>query len=161
MADTRTSTSRLPHWLVWLAGAVTVLAAALLILAVVLGIRAGQRQLEIQSRQQIGMHLQRAIDLRADGDLAGSLTEYQQVLILDPTNVGAVQGIESLLQVASGASAGQPLRASSNQAPAQASPIEAAPSPVAASPLSAASTPVVSGASSGASRTTSNPSFMF
>ncbi len=101
MANNRSEDSRLPHWLAWLAGAVTLLAAAMLLLAVVLGVRAGQQQLEIQTRQQVGIHLQRAIDLRTEGNLPGSLAEYQQVLVLDPTNAGAIQGIENLLQIAS------------------------------------------------------------
>ena len=102
MANNRSDDSRLPHWLVWLAGAVTLLAATMLLLAVVLGVRAGQQQLEIQTRQQVGIHLQRAIDLRTEGNLPGSLAEYQQVLVLDPSNAGAIQGIESLLQIAAG-----------------------------------------------------------
>jgi hypothetical protein len=48
------SNSRLPDWAFWLIGAATVLAAAILILSAVLGVRAGQRQLEIQTRQQVG-----------------------------------------------------------------------------------------------------------
>ena len=87
--------SRLPHWLLWLIGAATLLAAAIMIMAVVLGVRAGQRQLEIQKRQQVGIHLQRAIDYRSEGDLEAALAEYQRVLLLEPGNVAAVEGIES------------------------------------------------------------------
>ena len=100
--------SRLPHWLLWLIGAATLLAAAIMIMAVVLGVRAGQRQLEIQKRQQVGIHLQRAIDYRSEGDLEAALAEYQRVLLLEPGNVAAVEGIENLFSMASGdgASAG-------------------------------------------------------
>ncbi|MEZ4555915.1 MAG: hypothetical protein R2854_05585 [Caldilineaceae bacterium] len=49
------------------------MAAAIMIMAVVLGVRAGQRQLEIQKRQQVGIHLQRAIDYRSEGDLEAAL----------------------------------------------------------------------------------------
>lgn len=101
MANNGPDDSRVPHWLAWLAGAVTILAAAMLLLAVVLGVRAGQQQLAIQTRQQVGIHLQRAIDLRSEGNLQASLSEYQQVLVLDPSNAGAIQGIENLLQIAS------------------------------------------------------------
>ncbi len=101
MANNRSDDSRLPHWLAWLAGAVTLLAASMMLLAVVLGVRAGQQQLEIQTRQQVGIHLQRAIDLRSEGNLQGSLAEYQQVLVMDPSNTGAIQGIENLLKLAS------------------------------------------------------------
>ena len=94
--------SRLPHWLLWLIGAATLLAAAIMIMAVVLGVRAGQRQLEIQKRQQVGIHLQRAIDYRSEGDLEAALAEYQRVLLLEPGNVAAVEGIENLFSMASG-----------------------------------------------------------
>ncbi|MCB0073236.1 MAG: PD40 domain-containing protein, partial [Caldilineaceae bacterium] len=78
------------------------MAAAIMIMAVVLGVRAGQRQLEIQKRQQVGIHLQRAIDYRSEGDLEAALAEYQRVLLLEPGNVAAVEGIENLFSMASG-----------------------------------------------------------
>ena len=137
MGLNRTEKDRLPQWLWWLVGAVTVMAAALLILAVVLGIRAGQQQLAIQSRQQVGIHLQRAIDLRAGGDLEGALAEYQQVLMLDPTNAGAVQGIENLFELASSPSSVRPIQpAPAVNAPAEPTAVsQANPSPIADSPL--------------------------
>lgn len=92
-----------PEWLKWLLGSVTFLAAAILILSVVLGIRAGQRQLEIQSRQQIGIYMQRALDYRSEGNLEAALGEYRRVLVLDPGNAAAADGIEILLALASGA----------------------------------------------------------
>ncbi|MCC9077408.1 PD40 domain-containing protein [Litorilinea aerophila] len=91
-----------PSWLLWVIGPVTVLAAAVIVLAVVLGIQAGQRQIEIQRRQQVGIALQRATDYRTEGNLEAALAEYQRVLMLDPGNAAAVAGIESLLQMAGG-----------------------------------------------------------
>jgi len=89
----------LPNWLKWLIGSITFLGAAILVLSLVLGVRAGQRQLEIQSRQQIGIDLQNALDHRAQGDLEAALAAYQRVLTLDPDNAAAAEGIESLLGV--------------------------------------------------------------
>lgn len=147
-------TNRLPRWLLWLIGAATLLAAAIMIMAVVLGVRAGQQQLEIQKRQQVGIHLQRAIDYRSDGDLEAALAEYQRVLLLEPGNVAAVQGIENLFSMASGnvnaaavvegqasaattSPAANPTPPSaSSQAPAQ-SQTSAAAAPVAAAPSAA------------------------
>jgi tetratricopeptide (TPR) repeat protein len=111
------SNSRLPDWAFWLIGAATVLAAAILILSAVLGVRAGQRQLEIQTRQQVGIHLQRAIDFRTENDLNAALAEYQKVLTLDPSNTAAVEGIESLLKIAQG-TAPVPGAAAANPQPA-------------------------------------------
>ncbi|MEZ4660935.1 MAG: hypothetical protein R2911_25580 [Caldilineaceae bacterium] len=91
-----------PEWLRWVLGSVTFLAAAILILSIVLGIRAGQSQLELQSRQQIGISLQRALDYRSEGNLEAALEEYRRVLILDPNNTAAADGIEILLALASG-----------------------------------------------------------
>ncbi len=100
--------ARFPDWALWIIGTATILAAAILILAVVLGVRAGQRQIEIQARQQVGIHLQRAVDLRSEGNLEAALAEYQQVMLLDPGNVGAVEGIESLLALAQSETVLQP-----------------------------------------------------
>jgi TolB protein len=91
------ASARLPGWLKWLIGAVTVLAGGILILALVLGVRAGQQQLEIQNRQQIGIQLQRALDHRAAGDVEGALEAYRRVLLLDPGNSVAADGIEALM----------------------------------------------------------------
>ena len=85
-------------------GAVTFLAVALLILAVVLGVRAGQQQLEMQRRQQVGIALQQALDFSAESNLEAALDAYQHVLLLDPGNKTAVDGINNLLHMATGAS---------------------------------------------------------
>ncbi len=119
------SNSRLPDWAFWLIGAATVLAAAILILSAVLGVRAGQRQLEIQTRQQVGIHLQRAVDFRTENDLSAALAEYQKVLALDPSNTAAVEGIESLLKIAQGTPQGAGA-AVVNPTPPAASPSQAA-----------------------------------
>ncbi len=100
--DDRPSDGLFPGWLLWVIGPVTVLAAALIVLALVLGIQAGQRQAEVERRQQVAIAIQRAVDYRAEGRLAESLAEYQRVLVLDPGNSAAVAGIESLLQLAAG-----------------------------------------------------------
>ncbi|MGL4648293.1 MAG: hypothetical protein ACRC1H_02700, partial [Caldilineaceae bacterium] len=99
---------RFPRWALGVIGAVTLLAAAILVLAVVMGVRAGQNQYELRSRQQVGIALQSALDYRADGQLQLALQEYQRVLTLDPTNPTAQEGIQSLLALAA---AGQPLAA--------------------------------------------------
>lgn len=95
-----THDSRFPAWAWWIIGAITILAVSILIFSVVLGIRAGQQQIEVQRRQQIGISLQRATDLQADGELQAALDEYQKVLLLDPSNEIAQQGIKNLLALA-------------------------------------------------------------
>jgi TolB protein len=107
--------SRFPVWMWWIVGAITVLAVSILIFSVVLGVRAGQQQVEVQRRQQIGISLQRATDLQAEGSLAAALDEYQKVLVLDPSNAIAQQGIRNLLALAS---SGTPLAAPLTAQPA-------------------------------------------
>ncbi|MFN3335581.1 MAG: hypothetical protein ACK47M_24045, partial [Caldilinea sp.] len=89
-----------PAWTWWIIGAVTILAVSILIFSVVLGIRAGQQQVEVQRRQQIGIALQRATDFQAEGNWQAALDEYQKILILDSTNDIAQQGIKNLLALA-------------------------------------------------------------
>ncbi len=93
--------SRFPAWAWWIIGAITILAISILVFSVVLGIRAGQEQVEIQRRQQIGIALQRATDAQAEGNLQAALDEYQTILVLDPSNDLAQQGIKNLLALAS------------------------------------------------------------
>lgn len=88
---------RFPSWAWWIIGATTVLAVAILVFSVVLGIRAGQEQVELQRRQRIGIALQQAIDLQAEGNLEAALDEYQQILLLDADNLLAQQAIQQLL----------------------------------------------------------------
>ena len=104
------SESRFPAWAWWLIGAVTLLAVSILIFSVVLGIRAGQQQVEIQRRQQIGIALQQATDLQAEGNLQDAFDQYQRVLVLDPSNAVAQQGIKNLLTLAT---AGMPVATTS------------------------------------------------
>ncbi|MCS6826305.1 MAG: hypothetical protein NZ553_06810, partial [Caldilinea sp.] len=99
---------RFPTWAWWLIGAITVLAAAILIFSVVLGVRAGQQQVETQRRQQIGIALQRATDFQADGDLRAALAEYQKVLILDADNAIAQEGVQTLLALLGGDASATP-----------------------------------------------------
>ncbi|CAN5402788.1 hypothetical protein BH10CHL1_BH10CHL1_04800 [soil metagenome] len=96
----RNNSQRIPVWAFWIIGAVTFLAVYLLIMAVVLGVRAGQQQLDMQRRQQVGIASQQAIDFRAEGNLEAALDAYQRVLALDPGNKTAVEGISNLLQMA-------------------------------------------------------------
>ena len=100
MMDENPSDGMFPAWLLWVIAPVTVLAAALIVLALVLGIQAGQRQVEAQRRQQVGIAIQRAMDYRTEGMLEEALAEYQRVLVLDPGNTAAVTGIENLLELA-------------------------------------------------------------
>lgn len=100
MIDDHSSEGMFPAWLLWVIAPVTVLAAALIVLALVLGIQAGQRQVEAQRRQEVGIAIQRAMDYRTEGRLEEALAEYQRVLVLDPGNTAAVTGIENLLQLA-------------------------------------------------------------
>lgn len=120
--------SRFPAWAWWIIGAITILAVSILIFSVVLGIRAGQQQVEIQRRQQVGIALQRATDFQAEGNLQAALDEYQKILVLDPSNDLAQQGIENLLTLASG----EPLPSATPLVPAE----PAATSTVSPSPLS-------------------------
>ena len=92
--------SKFPAWAWWIIGALTILALSILIFSLVLGVRAGQQQVEIERRQQIGIALQRATDFQAEGNLQSALDEYQKILILDPSNDLARQGIEDLLALA-------------------------------------------------------------
>jgi tetratricopeptide (TPR) repeat protein len=94
--------ARFPQWALGIISVVTILAIAILVLSVVLGVRAGQTQLEFQRRQQVGIALQNAIDHRSIGDLQEALAEYQRVLLLDPGNTAAVEGIEHLFELAAG-----------------------------------------------------------
>ncbi len=87
----------------WIMGLLTVLTASLLILAMVLGVRAGQRQVELQGRQDAAIALADAIDLHAQGDFQAALDAYKYVLQLEPDNLAAREGIENVLgQLASG-----------------------------------------------------------
>ena len=81
-----------PRWALWIIAAVTLLAASLLIVSLVLGIRAGQRQLELSQRQQVGIALTQAIDLQSSGNITAAIAAYKQVLELDPANTTAQEG---------------------------------------------------------------------
>lgn len=95
----------MPQWALWIAGAVTLLALAILVFSIVLGVRAGQEQYAIRSRQQIGIALQAAVDYQQMGQLQAALDEYQKVMQLDPNNEAARNGIDTLLALAGNAPA--------------------------------------------------------
>ncbi len=124
--------SRFPAWAWWIIGALTILAVSILIFSLVLGVRAGQQQVEIQRRQQIGIALQRATDFQAEGNLQSALDEYQKILILDPSNELARQGIEDLLALARSGQASAMLPTATPGAAATASPLSSPTAPPAA-----------------------------
>jgi TolB protein len=141
--------SRFPAWAWWIIGAITILAISILIFSLVLGVRAGQQQVEIQRRQQIGIALQRATDFQAEGNLQAALDEYQKILVLDASNDLAQQGIENLLALAGGGQALEALPessiASGISAATTTTPTTTAPtavSPLDNPPLSAATTEI-------------------
>lgn len=133
--------ARFPQWAIWLIGAVSILAIAILVLSVVLGVRAGQEQLILRRNQQVGIALQNAIDQREAGNLQQALDEYQRVLALEPGNPAAVEGIETLLQLA--AVAGTP----GALPPAQPAAASALPTPTPSGAVAAAPTAGAVGAS--------------
>jgi TolB protein len=92
----------IPSWLLWIVGPVTILAVALIIVAVVLGVQAGQRQAEMQRIQQVGIAHQRAVDLRAEGRFTEARREYERILILDPENAVALVGLQELTNLGEG-----------------------------------------------------------
>lgn len=119
-----------PSWVLWVIGPVTVLAAALIILAVVLGIRAGQRQIDIQRRQQVGIALQRAVDFQNEGRLQDAVAEYRRVLILDPANETALAGIQNIVSIATGEGAAPIPTTQGDTVPGAALPGDAAATPL-------------------------------
>lgn len=92
----RNLTAHFPAWALWLCSAITFLAGVLLLLAIILGVRAGQQQLEIKQRQQIGLALQRALEYHAEGQLAEAQKAYEEVLVLDSNNSAALDGLAQL-----------------------------------------------------------------
>jgi tetratricopeptide (TPR) repeat protein len=88
---------QVPPWVMWMMALLTILAAALLILAIVLGVRAGQRQLELQNQQEISLALTDAIDAHVRGDYTTALEAYKRVLQLEPDNSTARDGIQDVL----------------------------------------------------------------
>ncbi len=108
----------------WAVGLITVLGLAVLSFAVVRGYRDGLVRQQLQRQQQIAIHLQRAEDLRAEGDLEGALLEYQQVMVLDPENPDALAGMRQLLAGAEG-----------GQAPGLPTPVQPTPTPTPMNPL--------------------------
>lgn len=78
--------------------AVTALIALLILaFAVIKGLRDGAKTRETQQRQQVAILLQQALDLRADGNAQAALEAYRRVLVVDPENKNALDGISDLL----------------------------------------------------------------
>jgi tetratricopeptide (TPR) repeat protein len=92
-----------PLWARWISAAITFLAVAMLILALVLGVRAGQQQLEIKRRQQLSVILQQALEFHNEGRIEAARIAYQEILLLDPDNVAAVDGLAELRTLPSNA----------------------------------------------------------
>jgi Tol biopolymer transport system component/tetratricopeptide (TPR) repeat protein len=92
----RTLGQRFPSWALWISGAITLLAVAMLILAIVLGVRAGQQQLEIKRRQQLSLILQQAFEFHNAGQAEAARIAYEEALLLDPDNLAAVDGLNQL-----------------------------------------------------------------
>ncbi len=128
------SDSRFPTWAWWMIGAVSLLAISILVISVVLGIRAGQQQVEVQRRQQVAIALQQALDSQASGNLEVAFEYYQRVLVLDPSNQMAQQGARNLLAMAAaGAPAAAPPAVPATDAPSPTAALPAYPQPTAAS----------------------------
>lgn len=125
----RNLATRFPTWALWLCTAITLLAGTLLLLALVLGVRAGQQQLEIKHRQQIGLTLQRAFEAHAAGELAAARTAYEEVLVLDANNSAALNGLTQIQQLGPAPlTATNPITESAPIAQASALPATAVPS---------------------------------
>lgn len=112
----RNLTAHFPAWALWLCTAITFLAGVLLLLAIILGVRAGQQQLEIKQRQQIGLALQRALEYHAEGQLAEAQNAYEEVLVLDGNNSAALDGLAQLRRLGAVTPAGQATPADSTTA---------------------------------------------
>ncbi|MEZ4672798.1 MAG: hypothetical protein R2932_00965 [Caldilineaceae bacterium] len=87
---------RFPLWALSISGAITLLAVAMLILALVLGVRAGQEQLEIKRRQQVSLILQQALEFHHEGRVEAARIAYEEVLQIDPDSVAAIEGLGQL-----------------------------------------------------------------
>ncbi len=90
-------------WLWWFLAGTTVLAAAIVVGFFLLGMRAGQDQLDRARAQQINISLERAAQHVAADNLAAALADYQMVLQIDPDNEEALAWNEQLTQALGGA----------------------------------------------------------
>lgn len=91
------TSSRMPRLFWVVVGISTLLAIIILLAAAGRGYLLGREQVEAQQKQQVAVYLQRASDLRADGDPRGALAEYRRILELDASNQDALAGIDQLL----------------------------------------------------------------
>lgn len=117
------SATSFPSWATWIITMVSVLAISILILSLVLGIGAGQRQAEMRRNQEVSSALQKAFEYRASGNAPAALDEYRRALALDPNNQIAADGVQTMLQ-AGGGQSDAPVAASANLT--QSGPVSAA-----------------------------------
>ncbi|MGB5048745.1 MAG: hypothetical protein WBO46_07425, partial [Caldilineaceae bacterium] len=87
------SSERMPRIFWVMIGVSTLLAVVIVLFLLLRGVQDGRIQSEAQRRQQIGILLQDAADLRADANPREALVRYQQVLKLDGENEEAIAGI--------------------------------------------------------------------
>lgn len=92
----RTRGQRFPTWALWISSAITFLAASILIIAIVLGVRAGQQQLEIKRRQQLSLILEQAFEFHNQGRVEAARIAYEEALLIDPNNISAAEGLGQL-----------------------------------------------------------------
>ncbi|MEZ4636331.1 MAG: hypothetical protein R2856_15440 [Caldilineaceae bacterium] len=123
------SSDGMPRIFWYIVAAPTALAIIMIIFLLVRGIQDGRRQVEAQRRQQIAIYLQMAEDARGANDPTGALDAYRKVLVLDPENTDAVDGIGSLL------STPQPQSTAAAVAVATPTPEVATPTPTSLNPL--------------------------
>lgn len=88
--------SRVPRWALWISSAITFFALAMLVLAIVLGVRAGQEQLTLKHRQQVSSILEQAFSYHNQGSIEAARIAYEEVLLLDPDNSVATDGLNQL-----------------------------------------------------------------
>jgi len=86
------------HWSTWMISAISILALAILIFAMVLGILAGQRQLSLRLKQEEVRHIQLAEDYLEAGNLEAAADEYKRVIQINPANEIAYSDLEIVHQ---------------------------------------------------------------
>lgn len=91
-----TASGNMPRLFWVIVGSATALAILLILFLALRGIQDGRQQVEAQQRQQIAIYLQAADDALAEGDPFAAFDAYRQVLLLDPNNQDAVNGIRGL-----------------------------------------------------------------
>lgn len=87
---------RVPRWALWISSAITFFAIVMLVLAIVLGVRAGQEQLTLKRRQQVSTILEQAFTFHNQGRVEAARVAYEEVLLLDPDNSAAAEALNHL-----------------------------------------------------------------